>query len=222
MSERHPRSTIPPLAEPLAEVIRGPRVTIRKLADADAVALHDLVLTNLDHLLIMPFAAHEPMTLDERHTLISNWASDHALGLGGAMGIWVDEELVGMTGLHRRSARPDEIEIGYWLDESCEGRGLATEATLALTEEAFTHPQIELVTICADLSNERSRATAERAGFRWVTTRPTPSGMRSLIGTDVEAVYELRRHTFDPTWRKHFSQQDSMGVEGNELRPLEG
>ena len=98
----------------------------------------------------------------------------------------------------------------------------ASSVLLALTDEAFTHPQIELVTICADLSNERSRATAERAGFRWVTTRPTPSGMRSLIGTDVEAVYELRRHTFDPTWRKHFSQQDSMGVEGNELRPLEG
>ncbi len=205
MSDRHPRSDIEPLVEPLAEVIRGPRVAIRRLDHDDALALHELVLSNLDHLMIMPFAAHEPMSLAERHDLLDGWMSDHARGLGGAMGIWVDGELVGMSGLHRRSARPDEIEIGYWLDEQREGLGIAAEATLALVDEAFNHPQVAVVTICADLSNHRSRATAERAGFRWVSTRPTPPEMRSPIGTDVEAVYELRRDAFDPTWRQRFA-----------------
>jgi ribosomal-protein-serine acetyltransferase len=205
VTDRHPRSTIPPLADPLAETIEGPRVTIRRLRDDDVAALHALVLDNLDHLMIMPFASHEPMTFADRRALVAGWAEDHALGLGGAMGIWLDGDLVGMTGLHRRSARPEEIEIGYWLDESHEGLGIAAETTLALVEEAFSHPQIEVVTICADISNERSRATAERSGFRWVATRPTPPEMRSAAGSDIEAVYELRRESFDAEWPQRFS-----------------
>ena len=53
-------------------------------------------------------------------------------------GIEVDGEIVGMVGLvpgedvHSRS-----MEIGYWLGEPFWGRGIATEAAIAVTEYAF-------------------------------------------------------------------------------------
>ena len=205
MTDRHPRSDIQPLAEPVRELLHGPRVTLRQLGAADVGTLHALVLDNLDHLMIMSFAAHEPLSLDDRRELVDGWMSDRVQGLGGVMGIWIDDDLIGMAGLHRRAAGPESLEIGYWLAEGSVGSGRATEAALLLAEEAFNHEQIDVVRICADLSNDRSRATAERAGFRWVATQPTPPEMRALAGTDVEAVYELRRDAFDARWRRRFA-----------------
>jgi RimJ/RimL family protein N-acetyltransferase len=48
------------------------------------------------------------------------------------------EQLVGGTGLHP-SDRPDCFEIGYWVRSDWTGRGIATAATGALVDAAFTH-----------------------------------------------------------------------------------
>ena len=205
MTERHPRSDVQPLADPIPQLLRGPRIVLRELGVEDVGTLHALVLDNLDHLMIMSFAAHEPMTLTERNELVVGWAADRVHGLGAVMGIWNEDALIGMAGLHRRASGPESLEIGYWLAEGSVGTGLAVEASLTLTEEAFRHPQIDVVRICADLSNDRSRSTAHRAGFHWVATQSTPPEMRSLAGTDVEAVYEMRRAAFDAQWRDRFA-----------------
>ena len=80
-------------------------------------------------------------------------------------GIWlVSGELAGAAGL---SVNPVENngEIGYWLAEAFEGRGLATRATMALLDLAFDRLGLHRVTIRAATHNARSRAVPERLGF---------------------------------------------------------
>jgi ribosomal-protein-serine acetyltransferase len=61
---------------------------------------------------------------------------------------------------HRR------VSLGYWLGEAYVGRGLMTRAARALCEEAFVGLGLNRVEIRAGVHNVRSRAVAQRLGFK--------------------------------------------------------
>jgi RimJ/RimL family protein N-acetyltransferase len=87
--------------------------------------------------------------------------------------------LLGGAGLHRRAAA-DALEIGYWLTVEARGRGLATEAVLALTRLALGPGGVSRVEIRCHPRNLPSIAVARRAGFQYLAMLPedttTPSG----------------------------------------------
>ena len=56
--------------------------------------------------------------------------------------------------------------IGYWLAESAQGRGTMTEAVRLLVGHALGEWQLNRVEIRAEPENLRSRALAQRLGFR--------------------------------------------------------
>jgi RimJ/RimL family protein N-acetyltransferase len=72
---------------------------------------------------------------------------------------------VGGSGLHRIDWSVPRFEIGYWRRTGCEGRGLITEAVVALSRMAFDTLGACRVEIRMDARNERSVRVAERAGF---------------------------------------------------------
>jgi len=59
----------------------------------------------------------------------------------------------------------DEVEIGYWLTEDAQGRGLMTRATGALVRFAFEDLGKQRVVILCAVDNERSQAIPRRLGF---------------------------------------------------------
>ncbi|GAA2134980.1 GNAT family protein [Kitasatospora kazusensis] len=73
-------------------------------------------------------------------------------------------QLAGSVGLrinaYRRSA-----DIGYWIDEAHEGRGLVRRAVTALLDHAFGPLGLERVALQTEVANLRSRALATRLGF---------------------------------------------------------
>lgn len=74
-------------------------------------------------------------------------------------------QLVGGTGLHP-SDRPDCFEIGYWVrtDRTC--RGLATAATSALVDAAFSGlGEATQIVIRMDRANRASAAIPRKLGF---------------------------------------------------------
>ena len=106
-------------------------------------------------------------TVDDQRTWIERAvASEHDRE---ANGIWLagDEgpgRLAGTIGL---SVNPLENggEIGYWLAERHEGRGLVTRATAAVLDLAFDRLGLHRVQIRVAVPNDRSRAVAERLGL---------------------------------------------------------
>ncbi len=71
--------------------------------------------------------------------------------------------LAGTMGLHSVGAKCKDI--GYWLGEEHQGRGLITKACKSLISHAFTELGLNRIGIRAEPENCRSRAVPERLGF---------------------------------------------------------
>ena len=57
--------------------------------------------------------------------------------------------------------------IGYWLDEACWGRGLATEAATAVRDFALQRLRLGRLTSGHAFDNPESGRVLEKLGFRW-------------------------------------------------------
>lgn len=73
---------------------------------------------------------------------------------------------LGSSGLHRIDWALRRFEIGYWLRTSETGRGYMTEAVAGITDFAARELAANRIEIRCDVRNARSRAVAERLGFR--------------------------------------------------------
>jgi len=58
-----------------------------------------------------------------------------------------------------------EFEVGYFVDQACEGNGYVTEATQAALHFIFTYLHAHRVRLECDDTNTRSLRVAERCGF---------------------------------------------------------
>jgi ribosomal-protein-serine acetyltransferase len=85
-------------------------------------------------------------------------------GEGYHLGIWYRDALVGILD-YRLSWRNRNVELGYWLDETMQGKGFVTAACRTMVRHAFQEHQLHKVVISCAIDNPRSRAVAERLGF---------------------------------------------------------
>jgi ribosomal-protein-serine acetyltransferase len=67
---------------------------------------------------------------------------------------------------HHRAA-----EVGYWLADAAQGKGLATRAASAMVELLFRDKGVHRIEMLTAEANLRSRAVCERLGFRLESTR---------------------------------------------------
>ncbi len=79
--------------------------------------------------------------------------------------ILYEGEFAGMAGYLYHDWRNLRTEIGYWLREDRQGRGIMTRAVTALVDFAFVNLGLNRVEIRAATDNRRSRAVPERLGF---------------------------------------------------------
>ncbi len=87
-------------------------------------------------------------------------------GGGFYAGIWFEGHLCGMVyylgldRLHRSAA------LTYWLNEKHQGKGIMTAACSTVISHAFNTLQLNRISIECATKNTRSRAIAERLGFK--------------------------------------------------------
>ena len=138
---------------------------LRRWTEDDAPALSAAIEASLDHLRPwMPWAADEPRTLEERRA----WIREANAGSDLVLGILLDGEVVGGTGLHHRIG-PAGREIGYWVHAGYVRRGIATETVRRVRDLAFADPEVEVVEIHHQPANVASARVARAAGFELVS-----------------------------------------------------
>jgi ribosomal-protein-serine acetyltransferase len=81
-------------------------------------------------------------------------------------GIWHEDRLAGVIGYDPIDWENRSTELGYWLGEEYQGKGLVTAACRALVEHAFGELGLNRVVISCATENEKSCAIPERLGFR--------------------------------------------------------
>ncbi len=124
-----------------------------------------------------------PYTLEDARRFIAT-AAGSATNL--FLAIEVGGEAAGGIGVHpfedvyRRTA-----EIGYWLAESCRGRGIATDAVCALAPVAFERFGIVRLQAGVFSSNPASMRVLERCGFAREAVHKNAIWKRGLLLDEV-------------------------------------
>jgi ribosomal-protein-serine acetyltransferase len=140
----------------------GDGIVVRTLVPDEDAEVFALVDANRDRL--RPWMLWEPTTrtpADVREFIERSLASeaDHE-----ANGIWLDGALAGSIGLSV-DVMANSGEIGYWLGEGFEGRGIMTRACHRFLDFGFDELRLHRIELCAAVQNERSRAVAIRLGM---------------------------------------------------------
>jgi ribosomal-protein-serine acetyltransferase len=139
-------------------------VLLRALEEGDAAELYALVEANRSYLAPwMPWATDQTQagTLSFIRTAVSQLDSND----GFQAALLVDGAIAGTLGYHAVDWQHRQTSIGYWIAERHQGRGLATQAAMALVDHAFDVWDLRRVEIRAAVENARSRAVCERLGF---------------------------------------------------------
>ena len=170
-------------------------LVIRPWREHDAAALSQAIVESLDHLRPwMPWAADEPKSPAARLALIRGWERERLAGGDGFLGIWLDGQVAGGCGLHRRIG-PGGLELGYWVHPGFTRRGVATEAARQLCERAFAGPSIDRVEIHHDRANAASGGVPPKLGFERVAERHRSPQAPGEEG--VAWIWRLTRDTYE-------------------------
>ncbi|HJW71876.1 MAG TPA: GNAT family protein [Geothrix sp.] len=144
----------------------GRGLVLRPLRLRDAGALFQLVDGNRDRLRRwLPWPDDNLTKADSRaYILRVRGLARQQLALSFAL--WWKDQLVGIVGFNWIDHANRSAAIGYWLGAGAEGRGLMTAAVSTLLRHGFRTLQLNRIEIRAGVRNRRSRAVAERLGFR--------------------------------------------------------
>ena len=129
---------------PIAK-ITSPRLIIRMYHLEDTPLLKAALDQSLEHLLPwMPFAKHEPETLEQKQMRIRQWMGNFLLNKDYYYGVFNKDntELIASTGLHTRRGE-GIFEIGYWVNHAHINKGYATEFSYALTKVGLQVLKVE-------------------------------------------------------------------------------
>ena len=140
-------------------------VVLRALRPDDDRPLVQLVEENQEFLARWLPWAHG-YSLETARTFIVKEREGYASGASLTLGLEVEGQLAGVAGFNRIDRGLSEAEIGYWLAERHNGRGIMTRACRTLINHAFEALGLRRIVVQAAAGNGPSRAIPERLGFR--------------------------------------------------------
>lgn len=138
----------------------------------------------------MPWAPHVK-TEDDFKAFVKNSLTDYANGKSMVCAIEYQDVLVGNIAFNQMRHDVKMTEIGYWLDQSYQGKGIMTRCCQKMIDIAFNHFKFEKVQISAAKDNYSSRGVCERLGMtlEGIITNKERVGERILD----HAVYGLHK-----------------------------
>jgi ribosomal-protein-serine acetyltransferase len=136
---------------------------------------------------------------DDSRSFLEAVTQQRREGRGPTFGIVHDGALAGVVGYVPIDRVNRCGEIGYWLAEPLQGRGLMTACCRFVVRYGFLTLDLYRIQIAAGTDNVGSRAIPERLGFRF---EGILRGRENLYGEFIDhAMYSLLRSEFDAAER---------------------
>lgn len=130
-----------------------------------AAAFFAVVDANREHLRPWMIWIDGEKTVQDSLAFIHKNLEDIASERGMALALRYRGQLVGTIGAHGKKHDIKSCDIGYWLAQDMQGRGIVTRAVKAFIQMLFDDDGFQRLTIRCATHNTRSRAVAERLGF---------------------------------------------------------
>ena len=78
--------------------------------------------------------------------------------------VMMENKIVGIVDLHAIN-QDKNAEIGYWVDQDMQGKGIATNATKIIIKEGFEKLNLQRIGLRCAVENTKSSAIPKRLGF---------------------------------------------------------
>ncbi len=155
MRENTDKTVIPVTAE----------VMVREATIKDAEAIFQLIDTDRGYLREwLPFVDFTHSARDTAQFLKSVTAKDNHSDL--IFAILVSDAVAGIIGFKTMDFLNRKLEIGYWLAETQQGKGIVCRSCAALIRYAFTAMGMNRIQIKVAVGNSKSSRIPERLGFK--------------------------------------------------------
>lgn len=143
----------------------GPGLVLQQLEEKDASELFELINASRDRLgEWLGWVDYTTSVADSLH-FIHSLGEPAIFGRGLVFGLRERGVLAGTVGFHAGDAQNRTAEVGYWLGDGFEGRGLVCRGVRACLDYGFDRAGLNRIVIKCQPGNYRSRAVAERLGF---------------------------------------------------------
>lgn len=140
-------------------------IELRVLEERHAAAVFSTVNRERAHLRQWLPWVDATLTEDDSLAFIRASLEQFASNHGFAAGIWTRGGIIGVIGTHQINWTNRSTEIGYWLAQDFQGKGIITGACRALIAHLFAELDLHRVQIRCATGNAKSCAIARRLGF---------------------------------------------------------
>lgn len=103
------------------------------------------------------------------------------------------KEFVGLIGLKSTDIQNKKTEIGYWLSESFQKKGIISLSVKALIDYAFQQLQLNRIQIKCAVGNIESKHVPQRLGFTFEGIERDGELLSDNVFTDIEVYSFLKR-----------------------------
>ena len=142
------------------------KIDLRLPDEQYATELYNIINTQRPYLgKWLPWVQHTNSVEDSRNFL----KESRLFSKGGqklTTFIFYEKKIAGSLGLVSISKAHDYAELGYWLNESLQGKGIMTKAVNRLIDYCFQHTDLHRLVIKVAKGNSKSLAIPQKLGFK--------------------------------------------------------
>ncbi|MBF0759827.1 GNAT family N-acetyltransferase [Dysgonomonas mossii] len=109
--------------------------------------------------------------------------------------IYYKDQFVGLIGFKDTDSDNKKTEIGYWLSQYAQGKGIMIQSVAKLIEHAFGELDMNRIQIKVAVGNDKSRRIPEKLGFQMEGIERDGELLVDNVFTDI-AVYSLLRKEY--------------------------
>ncbi len=141
-------------------------ISLEFLEEIHAESLYNVVNSNRPYLREwLPWVDNMQTVANFRQYII-NSKKQAADKTDFSFAIIIDKNIVGRIGMHHINQQNKIGEIGYWLANGLQGRGIITNCCKALINYGFNELGLNRIEIKCGVGNEKSCAIAEKLHFK--------------------------------------------------------
>ncbi len=174
------------------------QVSLRLLQREDAKVIFKTIDKQRDYLgEWLPFVA---ITKEQSHTeaFIKSMLQQPVAERELIFVIWCDEVFAGIIGFKETDRLNRKTEIGYWLSESFQKKGIVTASVHVLCKYAFEKLALNRVQIKCAVGNIPSQKVPERLGFTFEGVERAGERFSEKVYFDLNVYSLLKSDTVNP------------------------
>jgi ribosomal-protein-serine acetyltransferase len=159
-----------------------------------AQPLFNLIEANRDYLRNWLPWVDQMNSIDEMNQYVETCKQKSIVGTEQGFVLFYENEIIGRNGIYKIDENTQTAEIGYWIAEPLQGKGLIASSCKQLLQLAFTNLQLNEIEISCNVANKRSKAIPEQLGFKFKKITPKAEFLNGAYADLI--VYSLLKENF--------------------------